>query len=214
MDDVAGEHERAPGVSEPGDPVPTLPPPQPQPRADWYDDPEDPSQYRYWDGTAWTDHTASKSEGSVRAASSPYTGSPQRPAKFSQRLGAYLLDTLIVVVAAAVIGGIVGLLTYFAGVAEAALDPVAQLVGWIVSLGYFIALEGSESGATVGKGRLDVKVVAADGSRAGYGKATGRNFAKFLSGIPLGLGYLWALWDAENRTWHDMLSGTRVVRTS
>lgn len=29
-----------------------LPPP------DWYDDPEDLSQYRYWDGSQWTDHRA------------------------------------------------------------------------------------------------------------------------------------------------------------
>ncbi len=29
-----------------------------QPRADWYTDPEDSSQYRYWDGSAWTEHRA------------------------------------------------------------------------------------------------------------------------------------------------------------
>ena len=29
-----------------------LPPP------DWYTDPEDPAQYRYWDGSQWTDHRA------------------------------------------------------------------------------------------------------------------------------------------------------------
>lgn len=28
--------------------------------AGWYDNPEVPSQHRYWDGTAWTDHTAPK----------------------------------------------------------------------------------------------------------------------------------------------------------
>ena len=29
-----------------------------QPPADWYHDPEDESQHRYWDGSAWTDHRA------------------------------------------------------------------------------------------------------------------------------------------------------------
>ena len=29
-----------------------------QPPADWYTDPEDESQYRYWDGSAWTEHRA------------------------------------------------------------------------------------------------------------------------------------------------------------
>lgn len=28
------------------------------PPADWYTDPEDESQYRYWDGASWTDHRA------------------------------------------------------------------------------------------------------------------------------------------------------------
>jgi len=28
------------------------------PPADWYTDPEDQSQYRYWDGSAWTEHRA------------------------------------------------------------------------------------------------------------------------------------------------------------
>ncbi len=32
----------------------TLPP------ADWYDDPENPLQYRYWDGTEWTEHRSPK----------------------------------------------------------------------------------------------------------------------------------------------------------
>ena len=32
--------------------VTDLPPP------DWYTDPEDPAQYRYWDGSQWTDHRA------------------------------------------------------------------------------------------------------------------------------------------------------------
>ena len=32
------------------------------PTADWYTDPDDSSQYRYWDGTAWTDHRAPRFE--------------------------------------------------------------------------------------------------------------------------------------------------------
>ena len=32
------------------------------PTPDWYTDPDDSSQYRYWDGTAWTDHRAPRFE--------------------------------------------------------------------------------------------------------------------------------------------------------
>jgi hypothetical protein len=31
--------------------------------AGWYDDPEHPSQFRYWDGAAWTDHRSPKTAG-------------------------------------------------------------------------------------------------------------------------------------------------------
>ena len=43
-----------PPVNQP----PVNQPPADQPPADWYTDPEDDSQYRYWDGSAWTEHRA------------------------------------------------------------------------------------------------------------------------------------------------------------
>ena len=30
------------------------------PPADWYDDPEDATKYRYWDGIRWTEHRSPK----------------------------------------------------------------------------------------------------------------------------------------------------------
>gem|GEM_PF-940345 len=39
---------------------------------DWYPDPDDPSQYRYWDGSVWTEHRAPRrSEGRSPALRSP-----------------------------------------------------------------------------------------------------------------------------------------------
>ena len=48
----------------------------------------------------------------------------------------------------------------------------------------------------------------------GYGRAAARYYAEFLSGIPLCLGYAWALWDPERQGWHDKLAGTVVVPES
>ena len=42
----------------------------PTPRAGWYDDPEHPSQYRYWDGSEWTAHRSPKQTPPPPAASS------------------------------------------------------------------------------------------------------------------------------------------------
>jgi uncharacterized RDD family membrane protein YckC len=33
-----------------------------------------------------------------------------------------------------------------------------------------------------------------------------------VSGFALGIGYLWAAWDPERRTWHDMVANTRAFR--
>ncbi len=35
------------------------------PQADWYQDPTNPAQWRYWDGTAWTSHVAPASRASA-----------------------------------------------------------------------------------------------------------------------------------------------------
>ena len=46
----------------PPEPPPPPPPPEPEPAptvpADWYPDPHGKHRLRYWDGSAWTDHTA------------------------------------------------------------------------------------------------------------------------------------------------------------
>jgi len=39
-----------------------------------------------------------------------------------------------------------------------------------------------------------------------------RAILSVLSALPAGLGYLWAFWESDNRTWHDLLTGTQVVK--
>ena len=47
------QHEPEPAPAEPAPPEPA---PQPAVAPGWYIDPAVPSQYRYWDGTAWSEH--------------------------------------------------------------------------------------------------------------------------------------------------------------
>lgn len=35
---------------------------------------------------------------------------------------------------------------------------------------------------------------------------------KFLSGLVLGLGYFWAIWDKDSQAWHDKIAGTVVIK--
>ena len=38
-----------------------------------------------------------------------------------------------------------------------------------------------------------------------------RFVAALLSWAAVGLGFLWQLWDRDRLTWHDRISGTRIV---
>jgi uncharacterized RDD family membrane protein YckC len=90
-----------------------------------------------------------------------------------------------------------------------------QIAGLIVSLAYFTYFEGGETGQTIGKRVMNIRVADFEnGAAIGYGRAAIRWVARFLSAIPLGLGYFWMLWDAEKQTWHDKLSTSVVVGAS
>jgi uncharacterized RDD family membrane protein YckC len=67
-------------------------------------------------------------------------------------------------------------------------------------------------GATPGKMACKLKIVVADGGRVSYSRALGRHFAKWLSSIILGIGFIMAVFDDERRTLHDRICETRVVR--
>ena len=69
-----------------------------------------------------------------------------------------------------------------------------------------------KGGMTVGMRAWRVKIEDENGNRPGWGKSTIRFLAALLSAAAAGLGFLWALVDSRNRTWHDILSGTRLVR--
>jgi uncharacterized RDD family membrane protein YckC len=85
-----------------------------------------------------------------------------------------------------------------------------DVVSYGVPAAYEIFLIGAY-GATLGKMLMKIKVVTAEGGRVSYARATGRHFAKILSGIILYIGYLMAFWDDEKRALHDRMCRTRVV---
>lgn len=101
----------------------------------------------------------------------------------------------------------------------ALLDPdligeiASQILDTTTSAIYYIALN-TIFAATLGKMVFKAKIVVADtGKKMGLGRAIGRYFAMILSGLPLGLGFMWAGWDKEKRTFHDMICGTRVIKS-
>ena len=121
-------------------------------------------------------------------------------ASFGERLLAAIIDAIVVGAATGVLSrvGILG-----------------GLIGFVVSYGYYVYLEGSPSGQTVGKRAMSIRVVGMQtGSTIGYGGAFIRVIGKIVSGIACLLGYLWMLWDPEKQTWHDKFADSVVVPVS
>jgi Tfp pilus assembly major pilin PilA len=73
-------------------------------------------------------------------------------------------------------------------------------------------MESSALQATVGKLAVGVKVTDLSGKRVTFLRATGREFAKLLSGMTLGVGYALVVFSSQRQALHDMIAGTLVVR--
>jgi uncharacterized RDD family membrane protein YckC len=83
------------------------------------------------------------------------------------------------------------------------------VVRWV----YFAGMESSARQATFGKVAMSVYVTDLKGQPVTFGRATGRFFAKIVSGlIPLGIGYIMAGFTEKKQALHDMIAGTLVVR--
>lgn len=77
---------------------------------------------------------------------------------------------------------------------------------------YYALMESSPRQATLGKMALGIIVTDMEGRRIGFGRATGRYFAKIISALILGIGYLMAAFTARKQGLHDIIVGTLVVK--
>ena len=87
---------------------------------------------------------------------------------------------------------------------------VYQLTLLLVAYGFFVGF-WRHRGRTLGMQSWGLQLQTRDGKLPSTGAATIRFFAAILSWLPLGLGFLWQIWDADHLTWHDRLSKTRLV---
>lgn len=78
---------------------------------------------------------------------------------------------------------------------------------------YYGFCEGS-MGATLGKKLCRIKVVDENGNKITMGIGFFRSFGRLISAIILGIGYIIALFDENNRSLHDRIAHTRVVEAA
>ena len=102
----------------------------------------------------------------------------------------------------AVLGG-----TFFLGLVT--IVAIGIVGGWL----YHAKMESSPWEATLGKKALNLRVTDLNGARVSFKRATGRHFAKLITGlIPLGVGFALAGLTERRQALHDMLANCLVLR--
>lgn len=136
-------------------------------------------------------------------------------AGLGSRLGAALLDAMVltVVIAAVVI---------VTGLAGATLSPdlgtfalgMGMLLVTAVLLGYFLVLETLNGGRTLGKAAFGIRVVTLDGSPLGFGEVAVRTLMRLVDFLPAlyAAGVVAIVVTARNQRLGDVAAGTVVVR--
>lgn len=90
-------------------------------------------------------------------------------------------------------------------------DPLLSALLFIVLFGFF-AKFWTHSGQTLGMQVWGIRVQNADGSGISLLQALLRFMVSIASWLCVGLGFVWALFDKQNRSWHDLYSGSQLVR--
>lgn len=88
----------------------------------------------------------------------------------------------------------------------------AEVCGLALAVVYCATLEASGGQGSLGQQMMGLAVTDARGRRIGFGRALARQFAKVLSTLLCGIGYLLQLWNGKRQTLHDMICGCLVLR--
>jgi uncharacterized RDD family membrane protein YckC len=120
------------------------------------------------------------------------------PARFNERLIAYILD------------GAPLMTGYAVTVIYAGVPNRAAAIGWISAYVVYQFL-GNLAGGTIGKKLMGLRVIARDGSTPGLIRSMVRALGHLVSTPLFNFGFVLALFHPENRALHDLLAGTVVV---
>jgi uncharacterized RDD family membrane protein YckC len=166
----------------------------------------------------------------------PYSGvspAPRFPqsayAGFWLRVVAHLIDGLLAGIAFAIVflAGIAAVgIGYFKDLIRETNNPediltpgllaiifllcaISIVMMWI----YYALMESSSHQGTLGKMALGLIVTDLEGRRINFARASGRYFAKIITGlIPLGIGYMMAGFTEKKQALHDMIASCLVLR--
>jgi len=123
-------------------------------------------------------------------------------AGIGSRFFATVIDGIIVGLVSALLVGLISM----AGL------PIGEFIGLVLPVVYYWYFWTRRDGQTPGKSAVGIRVVKVDGSELSDTDALIRAIGYHVSALIFGLGFIWAIFDANNQTWHDKMARTYVVR--
>jgi len=138
-------------------------------------------------------------------------------AGFWRRCAAFIIDWLILFAGSFIIGFVFAFVVAIlggnkeSGVSVNILN-ILNILGIVIFWLYFALMESSVKQATLGKMALGLMVTDLNGQRVSFARATGRHFAKIISGLTLCIGYVMAGFTRRKQALHDMIASCLVIR--
>ena len=84
---------------------------------------------------------------------------------------------------------------------------IVMVGGWL----YYALMESGKNQGTLGKMAMGIKVTGPHGERISFARATGRFFAKWISGMTLYFGFYMAGFTQKRQALHDIVATTLVI---
>ncbi|GGX94390.1 hypothetical protein GCM10007160_22520 [Litchfieldella qijiaojingensis] len=128
------------------------------------------------------------------------------PAGLARRLAAMVYDLFLLVA----IWMLMGFVAVALNRGEANETPLFHSLLFVATFAFF-AFFWMRAGMTLGMQAWRLRVQTTDGMSITLVQSLLRFLAACASLAALGLGYWWILFDAEKRSWSDIVSNTRVV---
>lgn len=132
-------------------------------------------------------------------------------ANWGQRLGAYLVDVLILVPFYIVAGIGAGINSGSGNAFGVLLMVIGYIAAIAVAIWNLIFRQG-RTGWSIGKRTLGIRLLSeSTGQPLGPGMTFVRMLAHILDALPCYIGYLWPIWDAKRQTFADKIIGSVVI---
>jgi uncharacterized RDD family membrane protein YckC len=167
---------------------------------------------------AATGSTRPSAPQAAKQAPSPEVSTVLEFAGLGRRFAAHLVDGFLCLIAYLVIGSMVasqtGGMTDDGFAMEGTPALVAILLTFLVTLGYFAALESTSSGKTLGKLMAGIRVANESGGNATFSQALMRNILRLVDGLVFYIvGIILILNSDKKQRLGDRVAGTVVLHT-